>query len=109
MIQRIGRHTEACFICARRAGANAVGGARWAWFCNQCGVELARDAVNMTRERFDLIESAARARVASMIVDGVDGGDDVTIQRNDVELFVGWVIDEFSKQMREAVRAESKY
>lgn len=103
MISRVGIQSEACIVCARRAGPSGVGAGRWiGWYCTQCGVQAAKSVFIMPAKEFDVVEQAACRRVAAIINSTDDAA--LTIQREDVALFVSWVVDEFAKQMREYVK-----
>jgi ribosomal protein L37AE/L43A len=100
MISRTGMKSESCVVCARRAGASAVGRSpRLGWYCTECDVQIARAAIDMVSKQFDVVEQFACQRVATIINSTDD--DVLIIQREDVALFVSWVVDEFAKQMRE--------
>ena len=100
MIRRSGKFCESCFVCARRAGPSAATG--FAWYCKQCGLELAKKVLMMTNKDFDSIEQAACARVAAILND--TDSEYLLVPRDEVHVFVGWVVDEFAKQMREYVK-----
>jgi ribosomal protein L37AE/L43A len=103
MIRRVGKASESCIVCARRAGASAIGQLpRVGWYCDQCGIQIAEYAYAMTNKDFDTVEQAACKAVAAILNSTDD--QQLTIPRDEVPLFVSWVVDEFAKQMREYVR-----
>jgi hypothetical protein len=106
MRNRVG-NDQSCFVCSRRADGAAVSsgpGPREAlgWFCADCGADIAREAIDMSATRFDALEQAAIAKIAAELKDGRP--DDVTIPREEITLFVGWVIESFAETMRDTMK-----
>lgn len=94
----------ACVVCARMAKPFAVGMKhRLGWYCESCGPTLARSIMALTLTDLNAVEQAACKRVADTLIN--DSNDDpVAIPRHEMPLFVHWVIEEFSKEMRTMIQ-----
>jgi len=90
---------ESCICCSRRADGMAVGRpGKLGWFCNDCGAEMAKVALNLIETRkFDVFEQRAAARVADLIAQ-----QDMTLSKDELPDFIKWAVQEFST----AIRAE---
>jgi hypothetical protein len=90
---------EACICCGRRADGLAVGRpGKLAWYCLECGPDLARIAMNMMTRDWDAIEKRAAEGIAQEI-----GGDLEGVPAAELPGFVLWVIEKFSESMRKQV------
>jgi len=87
---------QSCIVCARRAGAFAVGnGGRFGWFCEVCGPDLAWKAFSAVH--MDDVEMRACKAVAEM---ALDGDPDLVIHAAELPDFLSWCIIRFADAMR---------
>jgi hypothetical protein len=70
---------------------------RLGWFCSECGVERAKEALAMGR-KLDEVEKRAAKRVAELCSTAV------TLEPQELPEFVEWAVEEFAKAMRQEVK-----
>lgn len=98
MTTRIGNH-QACIVCSRRADGMAVGTPdRLGWYCEICGPERAKEALQ--DRKFDQIEQRAAKRVAALC------GTSISLEPSELPDFIVWVVSEFAKAMRTEVKGD---
>lgn len=89
---------QACIVCGRRADGMAVGEPdRLGWYCEECGVDKAKEALSMGRA-LDAVEKRACVKVAELC------GTSVTLNTDEMAEFVEWAVEEFAKAMRQEVK-----
>ena len=87
---------ESCVCCSRRADGLAVGRPqRLAWYCVECGPDLARIALQMVQRNMDAVEHRACVKVAEEC-----GAEPLTIQPNELPAFISYVVKSFADTMR---------
>lgn len=86
---------ESCICCARRTDGLAVGKpGKLAWYCQDCGPDLARVALAMKQRDFDSLEKLAAEKVADA------AGGDVNVPAAELPAFIAWAVKEFADTMR---------
>lgn len=89
-------NSHSCFVCARRTDALAVGRPdRLAWYCNDCGPELARKALYMKARDLDSLEKLVAVKVAEEA-----GEQPITIDPTELPAFISWAVKSFADTMR---------
>lgn len=93
---RLNDHTQ-CVCCARRADGLAVGKpGRLAWYCQECGHDLAKSALAMIKTKeLDVYETRACEAVAALC-----GLTEVRLPADELPQFIAWVIAEFGPALR---------
>ena len=92
---------EACICCSRRADGLAVGKpGKLAWYCIDCGADMAKIALAMNDRIFDGVEKRAADQVAKDA-----GNEPVTIQPDEMPDFIRWAVRSFAEQMRKDLEA----
>lgn len=86
---------ELCICCSRRSDGLAVGKpGRLAWFCSECGPDLAKIALAMIeRRKFDAIEERAAKAVGELC------GTSITLPQEEIAQFVQWAVTEFGREL----------
>lgn len=98
MTSRI-NNPESCICCARRTDGLAVGRpGRLGWYCNDCGPDLARIALQMQNRNFDSLEQRIAEQVAAKA-----GSDPLTIEPAELPAFISWAVKEFADTIRKEV------
>jgi hypothetical protein len=89
-------NSESCLCCSRRADGLAVGHpGKLAWYCNQCGPNMAKIALALHERQFDAVEKRAALAVAEA------AGGAIEVPAAEVPAFVLWVIEQFANCMRQ--------
>jgi ribosomal protein L37AE/L43A len=97
MTSRI-NNPESCICCARRADGVAVGRPeKLAWYCLECGPEMAKIALAMHTRAFDALEKSAALAVAN------DAGGAIEVPDTEAPAFILWVVEQFAQNMRKQI------
>ena len=92
---------ESCIICARRADGIAVGRPdNLGWFCEECGLDRAKEAIKMPAKQFDIFEKRACEQVAELC-----GTSTVTLSAQELPDFIQWAVENFAEQIRAQVQS----
>jgi hypothetical protein len=92
---------EVCVCCSRRADGLAVGRPqRLAWYCNECGPDLARIALQMAQRNMDTLEQRVCIKVAEEC-----GEEPLTIPPNELPAFIAFVVKSFADSMRKELES----
>lgn len=96
-LNRLNNH-HVCFMCGRRADGMAVGNPdRLGWYCNECGLERAKEAIRMPKD-MDVFEQRALQKVAASLP-----ADQFNFPASELPQFIKWVIDDFGEAIRKEV------
>lgn len=88
---------DSCICCARRTDGLAVGRYhRLAWYCNECGPDLARIALQMAQKNMDAVEQRACLQVA----EECGGTESLTLTPTELPAFIAHVVKSFADTMR---------
>lgn len=88
---------DSCICCTRRTDGLAVGRPpKLAWYCNDCGPDLARIALQMQTRNLDAVEQRACLKVAEQC----SGTESLTLQPNELPAFIAYLVKSFADQMR---------
>jgi ribosomal protein L37AE/L43A len=94
------KNPHSCFICSRRSDGLAVGKPdKLAWFCEECGIKLAKEAYSMPKE-FDIFEDRALARIAAKLPP-----TDFNFPASELPAFLKWMIDDFGEEIRKEIES----
>jgi ribosomal protein L37AE/L43A len=95
MLERL-NNSHVCFCCSRRSDALAVGKpSKLAWYCQECGPDLAKKALSMQEKDLDTLEKFCVVKVAEEAGEG-----DVTITAAELPSFISWAVKSFAETMR---------
>jgi ribosomal protein L37AE/L43A len=87
---------DSCICCIRRTDGLAVGRpGKLAWYCRDCGSDLARKALYMDNRNMDAVEQRACLKVAQDC-----GSDVITIEPDELPAFIAYVVKSFADTMR---------
>lgn len=87
-----------CF-CGRRAGSFAVGKPdKLLWYCDDCGVDVAKEVLEMKQKEFDVYEKRAAANVAKSL-----GNEPITLSPEEMTQFVSWAVEQFAINVRNQI------
>ena len=93
---------EQCIVCRRRASGLAVGKPeKLGWFCEGCGIPLAKEVTSMKEKEYDVIEKRAIQRVADKI------GEDLVCPKAELPQFIEWLISDFGEAIKQEVSGDS--
>jgi hypothetical protein len=93
---------DSCICCARRTDGLAVGRPpKLAWYCSDCGPDLARIALQMQNRNLDAVEQRACLKVA----EECSGAEALTIQAAELPAFISFVVKQFADTMRKDLEA----
>lgn len=88
---------DSCICCTRRTDGLAVGRpGRLAWFCSDCGPDLARIALQMQNRNLDAVEQRACLKVA----EEASSTEPLTISPAELPAFIAWAVKSFADTMR---------
>ncbi len=87
-------NSESCICCARRADGLAVGKpGKLAWYCHECGADMAKIALALHGRGFDAVEKRAACAIA-------EAAGPIDVPADEAPAFILWVIENYAENMR---------